>query len=75
MDCSPALWLFGRTRNYTLSSKNEDGIQRLMADVHISTAQVLTMSSMASLAAVTNKTRTKGTTVVNHDSDEMEGIT
>lgn len=36
---------------------------------------VLTMSSVASLAAVTDSTRTSGTTVVNQDSEEIWGIT
>lgn len=36
---------------------------------------VLTMSSVASLAAVTDSTRTSGTTVVNQDSEEICGIT
>lgn len=32
---------------------------------------VLTMSSVASLAAVTDSTRTRGTTVVNQDREEI----
>lgn len=32
------------------------------------------MSSVASLAAVTNNTRTSGTTVVNQDREEIWGI-
>lgn len=36
---------------------------------------VLTMSSVASLAAVTDSTRISGTTVVNQDSEEIWGIT
>ena len=34
----------------------------------------LTMSSVASLAAVTESTRTRGTTVVNQERDEISGI-
>lgn len=37
--------------------------------------RVLTISSMASLAAVTDNTKTRGTTVVNQDSEEIAGIT
>lgn len=33
--------------------------------------RVLTMSSVASLAAVTDSTRTSGTTVVNQDSEDI----
>lgn len=36
---------------------------------------VLTISSMASLAAVTVNTKTRGTTVVNQDREEIAGIT
>lgn len=36
---------------------------------------VLTISSMASLAAVTDNTNTRGTTVVNQDRDDIAGIT
>lgn len=36
---------------------------------------VLTISSIASLAAVTDNTNTSGTTVVNQDKEEIAGIT
>lgn len=36
---------------------------------------VLTISSMASLVAVTDNTKTRGTTVVNQDREEIAGIT
>lgn len=36
---------------------------------------ILTISSVASFAAVTVSTKTRGTTVVNQDREEMEGIT
>lgn len=36
---------------------------------------VLTISSVASLAAVTDNTNTRGTTVVNQDREDIAGIT